>query len=259
MANQMRSDNLSKTGIFNLQSEVAYRTKLQNICNKIYAAEKLDDILIDLKDEITTLFEAERITVFVVDGKRRQLVSRFKTGGEISEIRIPVSADSIAGFAAFRQRPLNIKDVYDDRELASIAADLRFDKSWDSKFGFRTRQVLAYPIAHSKYMLGVMQLINRKSGDRFTAIDEKSVGELAKILGIALYNQKRIARTRPSKFDSLLQNNVITRKELDKAIEDARRRNLAVEEILMKDLKIPKKEIGSALEKYFKTSFNDSV
>jgi type II secretory ATPase GspE/PulE/Tfp pilus assembly ATPase PilB-like protein len=255
MANRMTADNLSKTGVFNLQSEVVYRTKLQNICNKIYAAEKLDDILIDLKDEITTLFEAERITVFVVDGKRRQLVSRFKTGKEISEIRIPVSADSIAGFAAFRQRMLNIKDVYDDLELAAIAADLRFDKSWDGKFGFRTRQVLAYPIAHRKYMLGVIQLINRKSGDRFTALDEKSVGELADILGIALYNQKRIARTRPSKFDSLLQNNVVTRMELDKAIGDARRRNLAVEDVLMKDLKIPKKEIGHSMARFFNSPF----
>ena len=36
-----------------LQSEVEYRTKLQEIGNKINAARDLDEILIDLKDEIT--------------------------------------------------------------------------------------------------------------------------------------------------------------------------------------------------------------
>jgi len=37
----------------NLKSEVEYRTRLQEIGNKIYAAANLDEILINLKDEIT--------------------------------------------------------------------------------------------------------------------------------------------------------------------------------------------------------------
>ena len=68
-----------------LQSEVQYRKNLQEICNKIYAAANLDEILVDLKDEITGLFECERLTVYVVDGKSRELVSRFKSGDEIGE------------------------------------------------------------------------------------------------------------------------------------------------------------------------------
>ena len=70
-----------------LKSEVEYRKKLQQICNDIYAAKNLDEILIDLKNEITSLFAAERITVYVVDGIKRELVSRFKSGEEIGEIR----------------------------------------------------------------------------------------------------------------------------------------------------------------------------
>jgi len=50
-----------------LKSEIAYRKNLQDICNKIHAASNLDEILVDLKDEITGLFEAERLTVYVVD------------------------------------------------------------------------------------------------------------------------------------------------------------------------------------------------
>ena len=239
-----------------LQSEVEYRTKLQEICNKIYAAKNLDDILINLRDEITGLFEAERITVYVVDGKTRELVSRFKSGEEIGEIRIPVSPNSIAGCSAFKQKLINIKDAYDEAELKAIDPKLKFDSSWDQKTGFTTKQVLVFPIIYKKFLLGGIQMINRTSGAAFNAIDEWAVEELAKILGIALYNQKRMARGgRPTKFDYILENHILTRKELDKAITQARQRKEPIEDILMGDLKIPKSEIGKSLSKFYKVPF----
>jgi len=238
-----------------LESEVEYRKKLQDICNKIYAAPHLDGILVDLKDEITGLFEAERLTVYVVDGKTRELVSRFKSGDEVAEIRIPVSTSSIAGYSAHKQALINIKDVYDDKELISIDSDLRFDKSWDQKTGFRTKQVLVVPIIFKKFLLGAIQMINRKDGGSFTQLDEQSVTEMSKILGIALYNQKRMAKTRPTKFSFLLENNILTQKELDKAIADARQRREMVEGVLIKELKIQKKDIGQSLSKFYKVPF----
>jgi len=245
----------NKTDV-DLQSEVEYRTKLQEICNKIYAAKNLDDILINLRDEITGLFEAERITVYVVDGKTRELVSRFKSGEEVAEIRIPVSPNSIAGCSAFKQKLINIKDAYDEAELKAIDPKLKFDSSWDQKTGFTTRAVLVFPIIYKKFLLGAIQMINRTSGDAFNAIDEWAVEELAKILGIALYNQKRMARGgRPTKFDYILENHILTRKELDKAITQTRQRKEPIEDILMGDLKIPKSEIGKSLSKFYKVPF----
>jgi type II secretory ATPase GspE/PulE/Tfp pilus assembly ATPase PilB-like protein len=238
-----------------LQSEVEYRTKLQEICNKIYAAKNLDDILINLRHEITGLFEAERITVYVVDGKTRELVSRFKSGKEFGEIRIPVSPNSIAGCSAFKQKLINIKNAYDEAELKAIDPNLKFDSSWDQKTGFTTKQVLVFPIIYKKFLLGGIQMINRISGESFNTIDEWAVEELAKILGIALYNQKRMARSRPSKFDYILENHILTRKELDKAITQARQRKEPIEEILMGELKIPKDEIGKSLSKFYKVPF----
>lgn len=258
MFKKTATSNTLQANVQHLKSEVAYRKKLQNICNKIYVAANLDEILIDLKDQITSLFAAERITVFIVDGKKRELVSRFKTGNEVAEIRIPVSTESIAGFAALNQKKVNIKDVYDQAELASIDPELKFDKSWDKKFGFKTKQVLAYPIIYKnrkKYLMGVIQLINRKTGSSFIPIDERSVVELAKILGIALYNQKRIAKKKTGKFDYLLENHHLSPRELDKAARDARNRKLPIEFVLLQDLKVSKKVIGQSLSKYFKVPF----
>jgi type II secretory ATPase GspE/PulE/Tfp pilus assembly ATPase PilB-like protein len=243
----------------NLESEIKYRQRLQDICNKIYAAANLDDILINLRDEITSLFDAERLTVFVVDGKKRELVSRFKSGTEISEIRIPVSTKSIAGFSASKQKMINIEDVYDDDELAAIDYNLKFDKSWDQKTGFKTKQALAYPIVFKKFMMGVIQLINKTSGDVFTRTDEESAQELANILGIALFNQKRIAKTRPTKFSYLIHNHILTRKELDKATSDARMKKESIETILMTSLKIPKNEILKSLSEFYDIPFETYV
>jgi len=239
-----------------LKSEVAYRDRLQEICNKIYSANQLDEILIDLKEDITDLFAAQRITVFVVDGKTRELVSRFKSGQEISEIRIPISTSSIAGFAANRQKPINIRDVYDEAELGRIAPDLKFDRSWDRKTGFRTRQVLAYPIVFKKFLLGVLQLINRKGDDPFTTEDITSAAKVAEIIGIAVYNQKRIAsKTKSTRFSYLLDNHFLTQKELDTAVADARQQKRQVESILIRELHIPKKEIVQSYARYYDTPY----
>lgn len=249
------SNDNRQEDVANLQSEVAYRTQLQEICNKIYAAKNLDEILINQKDDITGLFEAERITVYVIDGKSRELVSRFKSGSEISEIRIPVSTSSISGCSALKQKLINIKDVYDKQELTQIDSELTFDSSWDEKTGFRTRQVLVFPIIFKKYLLGAIQLINRTTGDLFTKDDEESVAKLAEILGIAIYNQKRMARSRPGKFDYILENHILTQKELDKAIADARKRRESIEKIMMDELKVSKSDIGKSLSKFYKVPF----
>ncbi len=91
MLKETAAANSDGKNVQHLQSEVEYRGRLQDIGNKLNAATHLDEILIDLKEEITALFDVERLTVYVIDGVKRELVSRFKSGNEISEIRIPVS------------------------------------------------------------------------------------------------------------------------------------------------------------------------
>ncbi|MGD8770828.1 MAG: ATPase, T2SS/T4P/T4SS family, partial [Desulfobacterales bacterium] len=255
MLEKATSSNAMDLNGLKLKSEIEYRKNLQDICNKIHAAANLDEILVDLKDEITGLFEAERLTVYLVDGRKRELVSRFKSGDEIGEIRIPLSNNSISGCSAYKKKLINIKNVYDDKELAAIDSDLKFDKSWDQKADFTTQQVLVVPVICKNYLLGVIQLINRKNGGSFSKLDEQSVKEMAHILGIALYNQKRMAKARPSKFDYLLKNRILTEKELDMAVADARRRREPVEAVLMSDFKVSKQDVGNALSQFYNVPF----
>jgi type II secretory ATPase GspE/PulE/Tfp pilus assembly ATPase PilB-like protein len=245
--------NLKESQIVHLKSRVVYRAHLQKICNRINAAANIDEILIDLKDDITSLFSAERITIYVIDANRRELVSRVKSGMDIAEIRLPISTDSIAGWCAYKKKAINLKNVYDKNELAAIDPDLKFDASWDEKTKFKTRQVLAFPIIFKSYLLGVIQLINRKTGKYFVRIDEQALREVSHILGIALFNQKRIAHAkRLRKFDYLIENHLLTQQELDQATAEARKKNQPIENILMSDYEIDKKYILAALSTFFK-------
>jgi len=238
-------------------SKEPYKATIQDIGNRLNAARNLAETLINLKDEICDMFGADRITVYVVDGVKRELVSHVKSGNEVADIRIPVAQTSLAGYAAFRQTIVNVKDAYDAKELATIDANLQFDSSWDRRTGYRTKEILAYPILYQKYLMGALELVNRKADGAFGKAEEQAIVEMSRIIGVALYKQKRIAARggRSTKFDYLLENHLLTQKELAKAISDAAQRKEPVTTVLMKEFAIPKRELGSALEKYYKANF----
>src|SRR5436190_12078486 len=199
-----------------LERELEYRKKLTAITNKINAAESIPQILMTLKDQILELLDAERLSIYAIDTKNQELYSLQKVGDQPKEIRVPKSFASIAGFTALARKTINIKDAYDPAELTKFHANLRFDQRWDKQTNFRTRAVLAVPILFEKYLLGVVQMINKRHGVAFTPTDEDAVEELARILGIAFYNQHRSARqSKPSRFGSLIDKGIISEKDIE--------------------------------------------
>ncbi|MFH1076445.1 MAG: GspE/PulE family protein [Pseudomonadota bacterium] len=253
----MAAANTHEFELAALKREIEYRKRYEEITNKIHAADNIDEILLDIKADILELFSADRLTIYVVDGSRRELVSKVMSGNEVSEIRVPISNASISGYAAARNTIVNIKNAYDKEELSGIDANLKFDAEWDKKTGYCTRQVLAVPVVHGRYVLGAIQAINKKHliPDPFTAADSESLLDVAKTLGIAIFNQKRMGKTRPTKFDYLLEQNLITRKELDLAIDEARKLDTDIESILIKNYKIYRQDIGKSLSNYYKIPF----
>jgi type II secretory ATPase GspE/PulE/Tfp pilus assembly ATPase PilB-like protein len=239
-----------------LERELEYRKKLTAITNQINAAESIPQILMTLKDRILELLDAERLTIYAIDTKNQELYSLQKVGDVPKEIRVPKSFSSIAGFTALARKTINIKDAYDAAELTKFHPNLRFDQRWDKQTGFRTKAVLAVPINFEKYLLGVVQLINKRHGVMFTAQDEDSAEEIARILGIAFYNQHRAARqSKPSKFGSLVDKGIISEKDLEQAVSNARVNNVNIEKTLIEDFNVPKEELGKSLATFYGTQF----
>jgi len=48
-----------------------------NIINKIHAAKNLDELFLELKGDLATLFEVEQLTLYAVDRDKRELYSKY--------------------------------------------------------------------------------------------------------------------------------------------------------------------------------------
>ena len=243
-------------GLQELQLKVEHTEHVKRIIAQIQAATNLDHIILDLHHDILSLFDAQDLTLFAFDSDKKEIFSKIPHVDSVEEIRIPISEQSLAGFCAKYLRPVNIVDAYNASELRSIHPSLLHDTASDKRTGFKTKQVLTYPIvADNKYLMGVLQLLNKKNGPRFTRKDEESVAELAKALGLAFYNLKTAVKKNPTRFDLLISSNRIAQIDIDNAIAESRKGVSDLESILIEKYKIPKIDLGKSLAQFYKCSY----
>ena len=236
--------------------------KIQATAHAIHSAGTIDEILIELQQPILQLFDAALITIYAIDEIRNEIYSKSKSGNQVNEIRVPISEKSISGCAAHIKKPLNINDVYNAGELKSFHPELKFDSSWDQKTGLRTKSMLVYPLLQGEELMGVLQIVNKKHGEKFTSFDERNAKIIAQTLALAFFNQQKINRQKRTKFGYLVESGVISQEELNNATSKARKNQLELETVLLGDLKLKRKDMGKALELYYSLpyqGFNDSI
>lgn len=101
------------------------------------------------------VLNADRATLFLVDGYTGELWSKVAQGEESHEIRIP-RGQGVAGWVAENDEMVNIPDAYADR---------RFDGSVDGLTGYRTQTILSGPVKSLQgEIVGVIQVINKTNG-----------------------------------------------------------------------------------------------
>lgn len=246
------------TSLTEMGNKLAFTKKLQAVTNKIHATRNIDEIILEVSQEIRTLFEAERITLYVTSDDGKSIVSKVKTGlNEFKELKLAVNQQSIAGYVAFHQSMLKISDVYDDSELKKISPEIRFLKEVDKKTGFRTKQMLTFPIIDQEdnSLLGVVQVINTLSGLPFPGMVEEGAPELAKTLAIALTQRQQPQAGIKTKFDTLLAQGVISGAELDLAQRSARKKGRDLEDVLIDEFEVKSADIGKSLSAFFGVPF----
>ena len=239
-----------------LQERLANEQRLVHLIDRIHSARTIDTIFIEVQGEILTFFDADRMTLYAVDQDKKEIYSKFLALDAIKKIRVPISAKSVASFVALSKQTVNIADAYDAAELRRLSPELHFDSSFDKRTGFRTTQILCMPVLHEGRVLGVMQILNKKRGPRFTKDDEASVSRIAKTLGIAFNNQAQLsAQRRGTKFDYLIAQGLLSQDEVNQAIGVARQRSVDVETVLLEQFKVPKVELGASLSQFYRVPF----
>lgn len=236
--------------------EALYFRQLQLVTNRIHETENIDQIMLEASQDICKLFNADRLTLYAVNEDRTSIISKVKTGLNTSrDLKLPISAQSIAGYVALSKQMLNIADVYDDEALKKIHPGLSFLQEVDKRSGYRTKQMLVAPVMDGSTLYGVLQVINNRSDQPFAKLEEDGAQQLCKTLGIAIRQRMQRAedgqRRRATKYDGLVAEGVLTQDELEQCIHKAREEGQSVEHLLMADYRIRPAQMGASLSKFF--------
>jgi type II secretory ATPase GspE/PulE/Tfp pilus assembly ATPase PilB-like protein/GAF domain-containing protein len=236
--------------------------QLKRICETINSAKNIDQELENLKEIIMELFEASMITIYAFDSSKNEIFSRIKSADRLDEIRLVASPQSISGWVAFEQKPVNISNVNDEDELQAIHPDLRFDSAWDKISGHTTISMLCHPLKHQGKLIGILQLMNKKGTGRFSAEDEVLAATFSDSLSRAIHKAESFTDQKPTKFSYLVNNGFISQEELNATIAKARQNQVDVETVLLGILGLQRKELGKSLEAYYNLpyfGFSDSI
>jgi signal transduction histidine kinase/putative methionine-R-sulfoxide reductase with GAF domain len=194
-------------GVQSLESALRREQKkvalVQEVSRALSTVGDLDQLLRLIMEKVTDLMEADRATLFLVSEDGGTLWSKVVQGGDLVEIRL-ASGEGVAGWVAQTRELVNIPDAY---------ADQRFQPSVDLKSGYRTRTILSVPMTGALGgLVGVLQVLNKKSDGPFTRGDEELLGALASQAAIAIENARL--------YHSLVTQN----QELSEARRDLERR-----------------------------------
>jgi type II secretory ATPase GspE/PulE/Tfp pilus assembly ATPase PilB-like protein/GAF domain-containing protein len=243
--------------------EALFFRQLQTVTTRIHATENIDEIMLGASQDICKLFNADRLTLYAVNEDRTAIVSKVKTGLNTSrDLKLPISAQSIAGYVALAREPVNIPDVHDDEALRRIHPDLHFLKEVDKRSGYRTRQMLVVPILDGEVLHGVLQVINNKSDQPFGDLEVEGAAQLCKTLATAIHQrmqrEQEGARRKSTKYDGLIADGLLTPDELQQAVQKAREDAVPVEQVLIDGYSLKPAQIGPSLAKFFGVPYEPS-
>jgi type II secretory ATPase GspE/PulE/Tfp pilus assembly ATPase PilB-like protein len=234
-------------------ARLAFQKQLQAVTNKIHATNNIDEIMLEVSADVCALFNADRLTIYSMGEDKQSIISKVKTGlNSFKDLKLPIAEHSIAGYVALAKKAVNIRDVYDEVELRGLNPSLRFLQEVDKRTGYRTKQMLVAPIveAASAELIGVIQIINNKTGTPFGALAEEGVTELAQTLAIA-FKQRQKPQLVKTKYDYLIADAVLSSGEFELASRQARKKAVDVEQVLTDEFQVKIPAIGAALSKFF--------
>ncbi|XP_047002049.1 cGMP-dependent 3',5'-cyclic phosphodiesterase-like [Schistocerca americana] len=169
-----------------LAYEEEKRLKLQ--CQSLLSVAKnlfsrlgdFTDLMREIMAEARTLTNAERCSLFIVDQNSDELVAKIFDGEVtphiLKEVRVR-KGQGIAGWVAKTGEVINVRDAY---------SHPLFYRGIDEATGYRTRNILCFPIHHENVIVGVAQMCNKRNGYYFDVFDEEVAMAFSIYCGISI-------------------------------------------------------------------------
>ncbi len=236
--------------------EALFGRMLQQITGRIQDCEDYQQEIYDLNGELCKLFNSERVTFYQVDKDRQHIAARIKISpSQMTDLKLPITNQSVAGYVALSRQVVNIPDVYDSAALKRIHPDMTFLSAVDKRTGYRTREMLVAPIVHGDTLLGVIQVINSLSQSAFGQLEDKGLRELCAVVGKVIHRQQQSRRHaqlgNASKYSGLVEHGLITQAQLDDALKSARGHAQPVEFLLIDEYGVSVAQLGASYASFF--------
>jgi len=167
--------------ISELQHLIDQMNYVHKISQSISENKPLDVLLNEIMESCKILMDAEASSLMIYDELENKLIFRVATGekGDIVKLININLGEGIAGWVAQNREPLLIEDCYNDP---------RFNPDFDKKSNFRTKSMICVPMIHKEKLIGVIQVINKKSGDVFIERDLNIFRILASQCAVSIEN-----------------------------------------------------------------------
>ena len=148
------------------------------------------DTLFEMILEISTdTLGAEAGSILMLDDEKQTLRFAAVSGdksGKLKDLKVPVG-EGIAGWVVRENKGVLITDAQ---------SDPRFFRKADKKTDFTTKSVLAVPLRTKNSLIGVVEVLNKKSSEPFNNDDMLMLEALANQAAVAIENAKLYANVK---------------------------------------------------------------
>jgi signal transduction histidine kinase len=194
------------------QERIAALTVLQDVARNLTSELDLNKLLREILHSAVRVLKASAGSLLLWDEVTNELAFVVTDGGAGEALEGQrMSADrGIAGWVFTHRQPDIVHDV---------RSDPRFYNTIDESLGYHTSSLLAVPMITKGQGIGVLQVLNKKSGERFDENDRDILYALAGQAAIAIMNARLYQEVSDEK-DRIIALEEDVRKELARDFHD---------------------------------------
>jgi diguanylate cyclase (GGDEF)-like protein len=165
-----------KSDLSTLKSEIDF---FEEVSRTLTSSLELKNILTKIMEKVKEMTKAKAWSVLLVDNETGELVfekTNAKKKKEMHKIRLNMG-EGIAGWVASEGVPVVIPDV---------SKDERFFGKIDDAIDLKTKSLMCVPIKINNQILGVVELVNKNTGEPFVKEDLALLMKLVDLTAIAI-------------------------------------------------------------------------
>ena len=238
-----------------VEKQDEFVANLSKIYQRLKYSKKLKTAMKEVEQDLLRLLDVKLFTVYQSVDNGKEILASFKGGDpdddDSTEIRVPFSPTSLAGYVALSQRALVIENVLSSDELIDIHPRLQFDKRFSEAKGWNVKSMIIVPIK-DEILLGVMQLINFEGDREFTKTDLKHAMMVSQMLAKQFRSSLQSTQ---GPYDYLVQKSKISGVELAEMQNNVALYGGLVTRSLMEEFNIEADDIGKSLEHYYRVPY----